>query len=368
MTPRERFQRVMHFEAVDRLPAFEMKYYPETVARWRTEGLPADAHPSAFFGDDVRETVPVRHGMVPDPEAETRVIEARNGIVVKENGVGLRTMVYADAPPPHMPRFLRYPVESREDWERVRPRFAPRAEGRVPEDWADLVHRYASREHILELRVGGLFWYLRGLMGPERSLLSFYDDPALVRDMLACFGETALWIADLVTKSVRVDYALFLEDMSYKNGAMFSPAIFRELFTPRYRAVTELLRSRGVDLVFVDTDGNVDGLVPLFREAGIHGLLPMEAAAGADPLDLGRRHGRELLMMGGIDKRAVEAGGVTLEEHLRGRLPRMFRRGGCIPHVDHAVAPNLPFANYVRYRELLRELCGTAEPAERRRR
>ena len=355
MTSRERFQAVMHFGRPDRLPFLEMKYYPETIQRWHREGLPPDIHPGEYFGDDRRETVPVSCSMVPDPNSESRIIGQDQERIFREDGIGLRTMEYTNAPPPHMPRFIKYPVENREDFERIRYRFDPHAPARVPENWPRLVRQYAGRDFILEVRLGGLFWFLRNLMGPERCLLAFYDDPELVREMISCFASMALWIAEFVTRDVSVDYALFLEDMSYKNGPMFSPDFFRSFFSPHYRAIAEVLQARGVDLIFVDTDGNVDRLVPLFLEVGINGCLPMEVAAGNDPIGISDAFHRRMRMMGGIDKRAIAAGKHTVEAQFNALVPEMAKRGGFIPHVDHAVASDLPFQHYCHYRRLLAE-------------
>jgi uroporphyrinogen decarboxylase len=193
-------------------------------------------------------------------------------------------------------------------------------------------------------------------MGPERCLLAFYDEPDLVREMISCFSASALWIAEYVTRDVSVDYALFLEDMSYKNGPMFSPDFFHEFLSPHYRAITEVLQSRGVDLIFVDTDGSVDRLVPLFLEVGINGCLPMEVAAGNDPIRISDAFHRRMRMMGGIDKRAIAAGKHAVEVQFNALVPAMAQRGGFIPHVDHAVASDLPFQHYCHYRRLLGEM------------
>ena len=40
MNERERFLRYMHSEAVDRIPLMEMGFWPETLERWHSEGLP----------------------------------------------------------------------------------------------------------------------------------------------------------------------------------------------------------------------------------------------------------------------------------------------------------------------------------------
>ena len=51
---------------------------------------------------------------------------------------------------------------------------------------------------------------------------------------------------------------------------------------PRYRRMTSMARKRGVDLAFVDSDGDVRQLIPLWQEAGTGGVYPMEVAADMD--------------------------------------------------------------------------------------
>ena len=353
MTSSERFQSVMHFEKPDHVPYLEMKYYPQTVERWRREGLPADVTPAEYFGDDTRIRLEISYRPEPDPNSKVRILSRKGGRIVRENEIGLRTMTYENVPPPHMPHFLAYPVSSRDDFERIRNRFDPERRERLPTDWHDRVRKHSESGAILELCLGGLFWYLRGLMGPERALTAFYDDPDLVTEMLDCFANLAYWVADVGTRDVKVDYAVFLEDISYKNGPLISPDFFRRFMGEHYRRITELLHSRGVDLIFVDTDGNVDKLVPLYLEVGVNGILPMEVAAGSNPLEIHKRHDGRMRMLGGVDKRAIVSGKKAIEAQFAGVIREMLKRGGYIPHVDHAVAADLPFENYTHYRKLL---------------
>jgi uroporphyrinogen decarboxylase len=61
----------------------------------------------------------------------------------------------------------------------------------------------------------------------------------------------------------------FWEDMCYRGGPLISPAMFREFMLPRYKRITELARSLGIDVIFVDSDGDVSELIPLWLESGI---------------------------------------------------------------------------------------------------
>jgi hypothetical protein len=58
--------------------------------------------------------------------------------------------------------------------------------------------------------------------------------------------------------------------------------MFEPFMSPFYRRVTGFLRHRGVTTVVVDTDGKVNQLIPLFLDAGVTGLYPMEVQAEND--------------------------------------------------------------------------------------
>jgi len=49
---------------------------------------------------------------------------------------------------------------------------------------------------------------------------------------------------------------------------MISPALFRRFLLPRYKRITDLLHRYGVDVVYVDCDGDINLLVEPWLEAG----------------------------------------------------------------------------------------------------
>jgi uroporphyrinogen decarboxylase len=119
---------------------------------------------------------------------------------------------------------------------------------------------------------------------------------------------------------------------------------------PNYRRVNDELRKRGTDVIGVDSDGNLDLLIPLWLEAGINCVFPIEVAAGNDVAAMRREYGRDLLMIGGIDKRALARGKEAIDEELARRLP-VVAGGGYLPAVDHSVPHDISFENYTYYAE-----------------
>jgi uroporphyrinogen decarboxylase len=124
---------------------------------------------------------------------------------------------------------------------------------------------------------------------------------------------------------------------------------------PNYRKVTGLLRDYGVDAIFVDSDGNIDKLIPLWLEGGVNGFHPLEVAAGSDPVALRKQYGRKVLLRGGIDKRKIALGGRALRNEVMSKVPFLARSGGYIPYIDHDVPPDISWADFQEYTRLLKE-------------
>jgi uroporphyrinogen decarboxylase len=125
---------------------------------------------------------------------------------------------------------------------------------------------------------------------------------------------------------------------------------------PRYRKVVDYLRSRGVKYIGLDSDGQIDPLIPVWLEAGLNFLYPFEVQSGMDVLAVRRKYGKELRIWGGVDKRSLASGPAAIEAELARVLP-LIREGGYIPHTDHSCPPDIPFENYTYYLRRLGEVC-----------
>lgn len=357
----------MRFDAADRLPRWEYGAWPQTVQRWRGEGLAEDqnwppGHPGAK--QDHREMAGPSIAMIPPFEEETLAEDDRTITIRRPDGRvtralkegtmhGIRTC---------MDQYLDAPVHSQADFDAIRSRYSPDSEGRYPEDWGDRVTRWKEREHPLGLSGTGahlgLYMQLRSWMGTEQLSLAFYDQPSLVHDMLEFFTEFLLALLEPALQAVEFDYFYFAEDFAYKNGPLLSPAQFREFFVPRYRRVVDRLHRAGIKTILLDSDGNCEALIPLLLDVGINAIEPLEAAAGMDPVKLRKEYPNDLILMGGLDKRAVAAGPEAIEHELRAKILPLRDRGAYVPHLDHLFTHDISYSNLLYYLELKAKLCG----------
>ena len=88
-----------------------------------------------------------------------------------------------------------------------------------------LVKQYNEGEKIVQLGLYpyGLFGTLRDMMGVEELLVSFYEQPELIHDMMNYLTDFWLTMYEKVCKDVKVDAIHMWEDMSGKNGSLISP-------------------------------------------------------------------------------------------------------------------------------------------------
>ncbi|MFH1570023.1 MAG: hypothetical protein ABIL09_18665, partial [Gemmatimonadota bacterium] len=122
--------------------------------------------------------------------------------------------------------------------------------------------------------------------------------------------------------------------------------------------IIERLSRAGIRSIWVDCDGDPEVLVPLWMEAGVNCFWPLEQASGMDPLRLRRKFGKDLVLCGGLDKREIAKGRRAIEEELRSKIPPMLDEGGYIPHIDHAISPEIAYDDFMYYMELKLKLTG----------
>ncbi|MGD9517890.1 MAG: uroporphyrinogen decarboxylase family protein [Armatimonadota bacterium] len=364
MTHRERWLRHLRFEPVDYIPDEEFGYWDNTFRRWHREGLPEEINNNSiadqYFGFAPRAYVPINMGLI--PTFEYKVLEDAGRYRVVQDGSGVISKVFTDGTDT-IPTYLDFPLKGRREWEELfKPRLDPTTPGRYPADWDAHVARLRDADAPVVVGGGSLFGWLRDWAGFEGIALMVYDDPQLFEDMV----EHLCWfITTLLERAVRdiktIDASAFWEDMCYRAGCIISPKTFRRYLTPRYKRITDLLAKAGCHINYLDCDGNIMGVIDCWAEGGINCMFPVEVAAGSDPLEIRRKYGHDVLMLGGVNKRALAAGREAIDAELR-RIEAAVKEGGWIPHVDHRVPPDVSYNDYLYYLKRKREVFGIPEP------
>jgi uroporphyrinogen decarboxylase len=255
-------------------------------------------------------------------------------------------------------RWLKCPVETRADWAAMKDRYRVETPGRFPADFADRARKLRHRAGVSGVAISGPFWQLREWLGAEGLCLLFLDDPDWVAEMIAFWREFIAAVLERAFAAGYVpDHVVINEDMAFKEKAFLSPALCRRFLLPCWQRWTALCRQAGVPILDVDSDGYVGELIPLWLEGGLICNCPVEVAAGNDLPHYRRRYGRRMAYRGGVDKRAMAAGGAVLRRELQ-RLAPVVRDGGYIPSCDHGIPPDVPWPNFLDYCRQLAEMTG----------
>lgn len=362
---RGRFLDIMAFRPVDRIPNYELALWSQTYDRWLAEGLPRDTlyqnwfDGEPYFGLDRRAFTPIDIGMLPGFEPE--VLEETERYVVRRHPDGIVTKALKEGTVrgmrASMDQYIGHPVTDRESFRALKRRYDPSAPVRYPQWWDAMVQAWRGRDYPLCLLTNGsagLYSQLRSWCGTEEISYLFYDEPALVEEMVEFNVEFILSVTARARGDIGCDYFNFFEDFAGKGGPLVSPDLFRRFLLPGYRRIIAELGKSGITSFWLDSDGDPRALIPLMMEAGITCLWPLEIAAEIDPMRI-RREYRSLALAGGIDKRELSKGRAEIDREIERRRPLM-ESGGYIPHIDHSVPPDIPLDNFRYYLERKRRL------------
>lgn len=364
MTHRERWLNTLHFQPVDHVPDEEFGYWEETFTVWHAQGLPLhvtnNAEADRFFGFAPRRYVPVNVGLLP-PFEEGKILEETDKYIISQDADGVKMITFKDGHST-IPRYLEFPIKDWDSWKRFKERMDPDTPGRYPDNWEQIAADLNASDCPVILNLGSLFGRFRNWIGFENIALMCIEQPDLIEDMIETYTHFVLKTIERAVRDVKIDAGAYWEDICFNHGCIISPKMFREFLTPRYKRINDFVRQHsGCDLFYVDCDGNIMDVLPCWLEGGVNVMFPVEVAAGSDPVEIRRLYGREVAMMGGVNKRALIAGKEAIDAELR-RLEPIVEEGGIIPHVDHRCPPDVTYENYLYYLKEKRAMFGIPEP------
>jgi len=345
MNSRTRIINTVLMKEIDRQPlTFYFGPWPETIERWEKEGLQKGSQwdTGLNFDSGIRH-VGVNLGFY--PAFEKKIIEEKKNTWLIRNEYGILEEIRKGGST--IPKIIESPVKDRESWEKLKAeRLNPESPERFPPNWNELVKKYNDGDEIIQLGwyPYGLFGTLRDFMGVEELLVSFYDDPDLIHDMMDYLTDFWLTIYKKVCSTVWVNAIHMWEDMSGKNGSLISPQMVREFMMPNYKKMSAFAREHNIHIFSLDTDGDCSQLIPLFLESGINLMLPFEVAAGCD-INVYKKLYPELCIMGGIDKREIAKGPEAIDRELD-RIDSMFNGPGYWPALDHLFHPEISYSDF----------------------
>lgn len=358
MTNRERVRSCAQCKPIDRTPfTFYFGPWGETVERWRAEDgiTDPDAWQKGFDLDAPTHLMAAEVQHLHYPPFSPQILERHGDRIIHMDWLG--ELVESVEGKSGIPKIIKSPVTSREEWEQLKKeRLDPLSPGRFAADWKEKAAQLNAGDAPVQVGTYpcGLYGTLRDLMGVEGSLIAFYDDPDLVKDIMDHLTDMWIQIYDIICKEVKVDILHIWEDMSGKQGSLISPAFIKEFMAPNYRRLRDFAEKHDIAVVQVDTDGNCEELIPLFADCGVNMMLPFEVAAGCDVVAWRKKYPM-MSMLGGIDKQEIAKGKAATDRELA-RIAPLLGKTGYFPALDHLIPPELSYKDYCYFVETLRHM------------
>jgi uroporphyrinogen decarboxylase len=218
------------------------------------------------------------------------------------------------------------------------------------------IERMKQHPGPLSISTASMVGWLRDWMGVFNFSYLQYDDRDLLCEMVDTISELVCWGIDQVLPKIQVDMGWGWEDICGSSGPLITPEVFNACVVPGYRKISEKLLEYSVKLHVIDSDGLIDDLVPGWLEGGVNVMFPVQISPfDADPMAFRKRFGKELKIIGGIDKLEITKDKAAIDAEIEKRVPLM-REGGFIPLPDHLIVPSTPLENYVYYLNQIRNL------------
>jgi uroporphyrinogen decarboxylase len=356
LTSKERFQRILKHQPVDRIGLFEV-FWRETAKRWVEEGhIDSFDTISDHFGLDVRRTgneiTPVLWtiiNLVADLDFGEEILNETDTAKLVRNGNG--TVLRWGKDRGSAPEHVDFLVKDRKSWEtHIRPHLVDKNSylRRLALDKYRNTRTDCSNNSVfLSTAVLGSFDAMNALCGHECVLSGMALDPDWIRDMCEVYATITIDMLEIAYEKEGLPDGLWVwDDLGFKHRPFMSPAMYREIVFPSHQRLFNFAHSKGLPVV-LHCDGLIESLIPTLIEAGIDCLQPLEIKAGMDLLKVKQKFGNRIALIGGMDVRTLLTNDLeAVRRELETKIPCAMAGSGYVLQVDHSVPHHVNYETY----------------------
>ncbi len=341
ISKRERVERTLNHQAVDRAPLLEqLGYNPAVIAMYT--GKKIDGF--GYTLDDICQVIRVTLDLVMPPHAPIgteRVTTADGFVVQRDDWTSWRVS-----------RPFEDEVGGR-DW--LRRKTASIRE--APFDAAREREAYQSSMRELQRKIGDTvilgfsgtgFCTVFDHMGLEIYTFFQLSYPEVLKEYMEVSTAREVKRIHAVAEPALSPVILIPEDFSTKQGPIFSPDFLHEYHYPYVKRLAEAWHEHGI-VVLYHSDGNYKKAIPDLIATGVDGFYCLEPSCGMDIVEL-KNKWPEMVWAGGVD-------GVDLMERgtpdaVRAEVKRhiletdVLNTGGMFVASSSEINPPIPPENY----------------------
>jgi len=380
MNSREKFLSTLSFDDNSQNMKVEFGYWAGTIRNWLKQGLPVVKNiPAEISGEEIirgssvslsdntdeatdknvtsyfnLDSYLVKFPFDISPMLKTEVLEESTDFKIIKDSFGITKKVLKNFS--SVPLITDFPIKSKSDFYNYTALYNDNYSLRLPKNWDNLVKTLRNRE--FPIRLGGApfgFSFLaRHLMGDVFYMLNMYDDPKLLKEFNDFFLNLIMNYWSIILNKVDIDCVIILEDVAYRSGSFISNKMFDEFMKPYYIKFIDFLKQYNVKNIIVDSDGLIDELIPLWIETGVTGIFPIEAVNDLTAIRAGYPR---LQLLGGVNKKVLFSdSNISKIDAELDKISKVMKKGGYVPHIDHAVSEDVTWEHFKYYREKLNSI------------
>jgi len=205
------------------------------------------------------------------------------------------------------------------------------------------------------------------LLGMDRYMMLFYDDPDLLCFVLDRITDIALEVNKRIFKRLGTKMQVFFmgDDYGTQQDLLTSPEQWRTYIKPRLKRLVDFALDSGY-LVQFHSCGSISELIPDFVDLGVSCMNPMQVAArGMDPQSLKSRFGDVMSFNGGIDTQDLLPFGTPedVRQAVIKTLEIMSPGGGYILGPSQSFLPEVPTGNILAIYKAADQFIGSSRRA-----
>ncbi len=361
MTGAQRVSAALSFREADRVPHFDY-FWGNFDLRWRRSlGLPADPaledndmvddpELDAYFGVDMYVAIADETPWY----GRNAILSVQGDATIRRDGWGRTVRTRAGA---RFSEELSVALAEKAALDSLQ--FQPATDdGRYTDFLRNIaVRRGSASPPFIMCKVGGPYLRSSYLRGEVAWLMDMVEDPAFVdalagrmTDHLIAIGLESLRRGNLYEHGIAI-----YDDIAGNRGLQMGPRLYRRFFLPQMARMIASFKSAGASKVMFHSDGDIRAVLPDLVDIGVDAINPVEPRANMDAVEIRRRFGDKLAIVGGLCNSVVLPSGS--DHDVREHVLHVLRagEGGGLAIGSHTIASDISLERYNYVMSLLRQ-------------
>ncbi len=305
-----------------------------------------------------------------DPEIKDfEILEEKDGNILLKTGFGSTVKRSGTAPMPHFESFSVKTPEGMADFKFDDPADERRfysdgddlingvgdALNRNTKAWRDRIESYKDDFAVFG-SVCEPYEYLWRCIGTENAMYWMMEEPELFKNFVDRIGD---FIAKFLEAQIKAGDGILSGmyiwgDVAYRNGMLFNPDSWREIFKPHVKKLIEICHKHNLMVVYHGC-GNATPIYDDLVEIGLDAYNPLEVKADLDVVEIKKTYGSKLAFVGNIDVRTMESGDPDIIKREVLYKLQAANGGGWVFQSDHSVSSDVEPESYALAIQILRE-------------